>query len=280
MSRRVIFALCALLAAIGLALLITYLQRVRLNANVAASRNNLRDLAFFAAHHANPDPKTDPTKLPKEIPAGTVVLAGVPPENRLSWAVSVLPALDQKKHPAEQLLAQIKTDQPWLADANQQAARTRLPVFLCPENTPKPPPDAPAPTCYVGVAGLGADAATLMLPPNATAPPRAGAWRYDSPTPFDKIADGLSQTLLLGETANEPGPWLRGGHSTVRGFDDSPGAKPLIGAGGQFGGFFPNAAHFALCDGSVRAFTPQTTPSVLLKLATIAGGDEEVRVPD
>lgn len=278
MSRRVVFAICVLLVAVVVAMLVAYLQRVRLTANVAASQNNLRELAFFAAHQANPDPKTNPTKLPKEIPAATVVLAGVPPENRLGWAVHVLPALDQRKHPVEQLLSQIKADQPWLADANQQAARTRLPVFLCPENTPKTPPDAPAPTCYVGVAGLGADAATLALSPNA--PPRAGAWRYDSPTPFDRIADGLSQTLLLGETADSPGPWLRGGPSTVRGFDDSPGAKALLGAGGQFGGFFPNAAHFALCDGSVRAFTPQTTPSVLLKLATIAGGKEEVQVPD
>ena len=48
-----------------------------------------------------------------------------------------------------------------------------------------------------------------------------------------------------------------------------------IGFGGQFGGYFPNGANFALCDGSVRMFTPQTTPAVLFKLATIAGGENE-----
>ena len=45
--------------------------------------------------------------------------------------------------------------------------------------------------------------------------------------------------------------------------------------GGQFGGFFPGGANFALCDGSVRVFTPRTTPGVLLRMATIAGGENE-----
>ena len=62
----------------------------------------------------------------------------------------------------------------------------------------------------------------------------------------------------------------------MRGFDDAPGAKPLIGTGGQFGGYFPSGANFALCDGSVRTFTPQTTPRVLLSMATIAGGANEI----
>jgi prepilin-type processing-associated H-X9-DG protein len=57
--------------------------------------------------------------------------------------------------------------------------------------------------------------------------------------------------------------------------DDAENAKPLIGTGGQFGGFFPNGANFAMCDGSVRLITPQVTPAVLLKLATISGGASE-----
>ncbi len=128
------------------------------------------------------------------------------------------------------------------------------------------PPDAPAITCYVGVGGLGANAATLP----ATAP-RAGAFRYDAPTPFEGITDGLSQTLLFGESRNEVGPWLRGGSSTVRALDDADGALPLVGTGGQFGGYFPGVAHFALCDGGVRAFTNRADPRVLYGLSTIAG---------
>jgi hypothetical protein len=38
--------------------------------------------------------------------------------------------------------------------------------------------------------------------------------------------------------------------------------------------------HFALADGSVRAFTGQVEPRVLLGLATIAGGEKESLPPD
>lgn len=256
---------------------IAAVQKARYNAGAEESINNLRQLAFFAAHHENPAEKprfkVDVTKLPGAVPAATVVLEGVPPEERLSWLVAVLPSLDQRRNPAESLVAQIQTDKPWSAPENQSAAQKLLPVVLCPGFTPSA---GPAPTCYVGVAGLGTDAASLTLVMGAPTPPRAGAFRYDGPTPFERITDGLSQTLLIGETAHEPGPWLRGGPSTARGFDDAPGALPLTGPGGQFGGFFPLATNFALCDGSVRTFTPRTTPDVLLQLATIAGGGVSV----
>lgn len=227
MSRRVALALLAvLLVGLLVTVVVSYLQQARLDAHLVASRNNLRELSAFAAPPANPDPKAE-GRLPGAVPAATVALPGVVPEERLSWAVTLLPNLDQKRHPTEQLVAKIRTDQPWSAEPNQSAGRTRLAVLLCPENTPQVPDGAPAVTCYVAVAGVGADAATLSLPAGAT-PPRAGAWRYDAPTPFDRIADGLSQTLLFGESADAPGPWLRGGPSTARGFDDAPGAKPLI----------------------------------------------------
>ncbi|MFO0825350.1 MAG: DUF1559 domain-containing protein [Gemmataceae bacterium] len=283
MSPRIAVVLGLVLAFIVLGFAIVAVQRGRLNANLEASRNNLRQLALFAAHHTNPDEKpqfkVDLARLPQSVPAATVVLPGTPPENRLSWVVSILPAFDQRRNPSEKLLAEIKLDQQWNAEPNQQAARTRLPVLLCPENLPETPPGSPAITCYVGIAGVGSDAATLALAPGMPAPPRAGAFRYDEPTPFDCISDGVSETLLIGETANSPGPWLQGGPATTRGFDDAAGAKPLLGMNGQFGGFFPNATNFAMCDGSVRAFTPRTTPDVLLKLATIAGGKAEM-VPE
>jgi len=74
---------------------------------------------------------------------------------------------------------------------------------------------------------------------------------------------------LYGETRADVGPWLRGGPSTTRALDGTAGAPLLVG--GQFGGYFPTVAQFALCDGSVRAFTTRTEPQVLLNMATIAG---------
>jgi prepilin-type processing-associated H-X9-DG protein len=279
MSRRVAVVIVVLLVLTAGGLILTYIQKARLVAHLTTSQNNLRQLAQFAAHHANPDPKRDATKLPRDIPAATVLLPDVSPENRLSWFVYVMPGLNQRQQDIVALFTQIDQMQPWTAERNQAAARTRLVVALCPLNTPEVPPDQPGVTCYVAISGLGPDAATLALPPAAgRAPPRAGAWRYDAATPFQRIDDGLSQTLLMGETADNPGPWLRGGPSTTRGLNDAPEAKPLLGTGGQFGGYFPNGANFALCDGSVRLFTPKTTPGVLRAMATIAGSEKELIV--
>lgn len=278
MSRRWVAAiLIVLMALVATGLIITYLQKARINAHLAASQNNLRQLAIFAAHHANRDPTQDPAKIPREIPSGTVVLAGQRPENRLSWFVYVLPGLDQRRQDVVGLLTRINDQSPWNDPRNEEAARTRLLVALCPLYTQHPPADQPAITCYIGIAGVGADAAQLALPPlPERAPKQAGAFRYDAATPFDRIGDGLSQTLLLAETAHDLGPWLRGGPSTIRGVDDGKDARPLIGRGGQFGGYFSNGGNFALCDGSVRVITERVTPHLFLRLATIDDGEVAV----
>jgi prepilin-type processing-associated H-X9-DG protein len=273
MNLRVTIIGFVLLVLVAAGLVISYIPKARLRANFTASQNNLRELALFAAQHAKPDPKRDAGAFPTVIPPGTVYLADVPPEDRLSWAVDVLPGLDQRKVNGAELLGRIDRTKPWTAEQNQQAGRTRLVVLLCPEHPPDAPADGAAVTSYVGIGGVGPNAAALPL-----GSPHSGAFRYDGPTPFANVTDGLSQTLLFGETRYEVGPWLRGGVSTVRGLNDAPGAPPLIaeGGAGQFGGYFPTiGANFAFCDGSVHTFSPRTTPAVLLNLATIAGKDTD-----
>lgn len=265
MARRVTVIGFVLLALVAGGLFIAYLPKARMQANLATSQNNLRELAQFASHHANPDRTRDAAKLPTAVPPGTVALAGAPPDERLSWVVAALPLLDGRRNPVAELLPRIDPAQPWRAEPNQRAGRTRLPGLLCPENPPTLAADAPAVTSYVGIGGVGVNAAALPV-----GAPEAGAFRYDSPTAFAQVTDGLSNTLLFGETRADVGPWLRGGPATVRGFDPAPGAADLVG--GQFGGYFPTGANFALCDGGVRAFTVRTTPQVLLGMATIAGG--------
>lgn len=269
MARRIAVIVVGLLFFALVGLVIPYVVKMRARADDVACRNNLREISLFAAHHVKPLPGVAPGRFVNEIPAGTIPLAGVPPEERLSWVVAALPGVDQKRQNTEQLLATIDRNSPWPAERNQQAARTRLVTFLCPGKPPEIAADKPAPTCYVGIGGLGKDAA-------ATADPsRAGCFRYDAPTPFDRITDGLSTTLLFGERSGDLGPWLRGGPSTVRGFDDAPGAPPVIGPGGQFGGNHPNGVNWALADGSFRLFNPRVDPKVLFGMATIAGGEKD-----
>ncbi|QEG31174.1 hypothetical protein GobsT_59950 [Gemmata obscuriglobus] len=275
MARRVTIIGAVLLVVFVAAVLLPFIAKARHQANVAASQNNLRELSLFAARPANPDPRRAPAKGFTEVPAGTVVVPGVPPEERLSWVVTMLPVLDQRKVNSAQLLAALDTTKPWSFEPNQAAGRVRVPMLLCPENPPEVPPGAAAVTSYVGIGGLGASAAALPLDA-----PRAGAVRYDAPTPFERITDGISQTLLFAETRNDVGPWLRGGPATVRGLDDAPSAPPLVGAGGQFGGYFSGTANFAMCDGSVRTFTAAVEPRVLFGLSTIAGKDTDPAMID
>src|SRR6266545_1035894 len=131
MARRVTIIGFVLLGLIAVGLLLTYIPKARLNANLVGSQNNLRELALFAAHHTNPDPKRDASKLPNEIPAGTIYLADSPADLRLSWVVGVLPGLDQRKQNTAELLTRIDQTKPWLAEPNQKAGSTRLVVLLC-----------------------------------------------------------------------------------------------------------------------------------------------------
>ncbi len=269
-----------LLIAVGF--VVTYVQKYRLDAARVQTQHHLRQLALAALDIPQEEQRMQPGEATvvrpgQAIPAATVVHPGVPPPERLSWYVPLLPRLDQKLSGAAEALQQVDPTQGWSAPANQQAARVCLRVAL--SGVARPPAAGElAPAHIVAIAGIGPDAAAQEWPTQEP-PPQAGAWRYDAPTPLDAIRDGLSQTLLLGETSHEVGPWLRGGPATTRGLDLAPHAPPLIAsryAGGQFGGWFPQGAHFAMCDGSVRLITSQVSPQVLQALATISGGPNEL----
>lgn len=252
--------------------LITALPSRRAAAEQEACKHNLKDLAFFATVHAHPDAAPG-VAVRQEIPAGTIPLPGVAPDDRLSWVVDALPSLDQRRQKASDILELLDPAQPWAFPKNQEGSKRKLPGLLCPGRPPELAADRSAPTQYVGIAGLGTDAAKLNFVPPAAAPPRAGCFRYDAVTPFNSITDGLSQSLLFGEHWEELGPWLRGGPATIRGLDDRTDAPPLIGS--QFGGNHPNSSNWAMADGSIRVFTPRVDPRVLLSLATIAGKEQE-----
>ncbi len=274
MSRWVLAAVVGMAAVVLAGLGLSWVGRQRVAAELTGCRNNLRVVATFAAFQA--DPAGGPPLRPvNEIPAGTLFNPALPPGGRLSWFVAVLPGLDQRRQKTDDLIAGIDRTAGWATEKNQAAARTPVRALLCPGRPPQIDPAGPAPTSYCGVAGLGPDAATLALGPGPV-PPRAGCFRYDAPTPFDRIADGLSQTILMGEKSPPFGPWLQGGPSTVRGVETGPAAPARVGDGGQFGGSHPAGANFAFADGSVRTLTPRVDAGVFDGMATIAGGEAGV----
>jgi prepilin-type processing-associated H-X9-DG protein len=104
------------------------------------------------------------------------------------------------------------------------------------------------------------------------------------PTAFRDITDGLSNTLLVGETDFAPrgvpstsmgGIWAYGyiGYSwgtTYNPFNDHGNTSPVYGA---FRSQHPGGANFVMGDGSVRFFSENVNLDILDAHATRAGGE-------
>lgn len=286
MRARVTVVIIVLMALSGVGLLLTRIVAQRQEAARLQCLNNLRMHGQAAADIfdlAGKMPKEiRDADIPGAVPAGTVFVPGRAPEDRLSWIADTLGGMSQRPQPLTELAARLDRSAAWDAGPNAEIGRTPLKLFTCPANVP----DGVV-SQYVGVAGLGTDAATIPIisfpfglgrPWLIPRSPRAGSFRYDSPTPFDVIHrnDGLDNTLLFAEVSIELGPWMRGGPSTVRGVDDGPNARPPVGFAGQFGGNHPHGvAAVAWCSGAARFVTPRIDPTVFRAMATIAGGESD-----
>jgi prepilin-type processing-associated H-X9-DG protein len=211
------------------------------------------------------------------FPSGTVGDRSLPPDRRLSWMVVLFDFLTQ----GLQLI--IDGMRPWDAPANLRplfrhtsvdgnpppyttSAMDCGEILQCPSHRMPASSNAPAPSGYVGISGLGTDAAAL--PPGH---PRAGVFGDDRATRIEEIKDGVSATMLLAETTSFIGPWTAGGPATVRGLD--PSRQPYIGRGRQFGGAHRDGAMVAFADGSVRFLRESIDPKVFEALSTVAGGE-------
>jgi len=204
------------------------------------------------------------------FPQGTRPSLDLPPEKRLSWLVSILPFLEQ-----DILWSMADKEQAWDAESNRRLATTELKVLMCPA-TPK---EARMPglgvTPYVGMAGVGKDAATLPVENK-----RAGFFGYDREVRLNDVVDGLSTTIVVMETTFDLGPWAAGGPTTIRGLD--PERQPYLACDGQFGlrhrvdTLFrtnPIGSNIGFADGSVKWILASVSSETLEALATIAGFD-------
>ena len=251
--------------AVLIGLLLPAVSKVRHTAALQACANNLKQLGV--ATHGYRDTHG-------HFPPGTIANAALPPDQRLSWQVALLPYLEQEK-----LYETFARAAAWDATANagpltaetQRYTHTlRCPGFVGPW------PPFPH-TNYVGVAGVGPDAAALPLDG-----PGAGFFGYDRKPKSEDVKDGLANTLAVLETGWNVGPLVRGGTATVRALDLSD--DPLLGDGRPFGGLHradktfggtrPLGTRVLLADGSARLSQAHVDPFVLGALATVAGREE------
>ena len=251
-------------------LLLPAVQKVREAAARMRCQNNLKQHGI-AAHNYHDSTGT--------FPPGTLPNAALPPEQRLSFHAALVPYVE-----CDNLYKRFALGEPWDSPKNVDAV-TNFPGkrYQCPSWI-RGPKDSPLPltghlafTNYVGVAGVGADAATR--PAGA---PGIGIFGHDRTITTKDVKDGTSNTALLIETGHDLGPWIRGGPGTVRALD--PNDAPLTGIERPFGGThfrrawtYQNRAdgfNVLLADGAVRFTKPGIAPEVLAALATVAGGEE------
>lgn len=258
-------------------LLVVAVGRVRTAASLVGCRNNLKEIGLSLQNYDDAN---------GHFPTGTVPNADLAPDRRLSWLIEVWPAFMEggKKTLFDRMKA-------WDAEDNcparcsicvdKDTAEFRddvvgdLKVFLCPANPARNTPPLPGPTHYLGVAGVGEDAAELPL-----SDPRAGFFGYDRTVSLRDITDGAATTLAVAE-AVDGGPWTAGGRATVRGLSVG---SPYLGEGAQFASLHrgcnllpltqPVITNVLLVDGSVRSLTDSMSPQVFEALATIAGKEE------
>jgi prepilin-type processing-associated H-X9-DG protein len=238
-------------------------------------------------------------------PTGAHGPAELSPERRLSFHAAVLPWLEQRPGVAVNYAAiagKLDFQEPWDAPANNAARTTTIPTYACRDDVGLLP-DVHGTTNYVGITGVGADAA--LLPKDD---PRAGFFGYDRVVHHDAVRSdikaGTSYLVIATETPIDNGPWVAAGRPTLRyvplsgqaiaeqaacviataGWGDGLGslcAVPLlslsppndvkyIGPGRPFGGLHRGGANVLHVDGSVVFLSDGIDAEVFRNLTQLA----------
>ncbi len=286
-SARRGFTLVELLVVIAIigalvALLLPAVQAAREAARASQCKNNLKQLGL-AAHQYH--------DIMGRLPAGWIANQpeGVP---GWGWSTALLPYLEQRP-----LDESIKRQLPIADTANQQARETVIPVLLCASDAhPKvftifggadagdqgqafaTNVDAGtslfrlARSNYVGMFGIS----EIEEIPAAG----EGVFYFLSRTRFAEIADGLSNTLMVGERGTKRGSSVWAG--VVEGANEA--MARVVGVGDHvpndphhhfddFASFHPGGVHFLYGDGSVQRMNNQIDIRVYQALCTRSGGE-------
>ena len=178
---------------------------------------------------------------PGRFPPGAFLRAKTPflvdqePRSRISWMAGLLPYLGQQT-----LYNRLRFDQSWREPGNWFAGHTIVPQFIdptYPESTRRVslgelPIDFGA-THYVGIAGVGMDAAAYKRGDPATAHKR-GVLGYDGSASLEEVQQGrgVSSTILMIQVPHDGitgvSPWMAGGGATLRGVPEKNSIAPFV----------------------------------------------------
>jgi hypothetical protein len=200
-----------------------------------------------------------------------------PPNQRVGWMAGLLPFLGY-----QEVYDGIILNKSWRDDQNLKAGVVLIPQFLNPRY-PRTTWRAHPPslglardlgaTHYVGVAGVGIDAAdiTAREAQDPAFAKKVGIFGYDRRTAVKDVTDGLSNTVYLIQVPpTHQRPWIAGGGATVTGVPDTRSVQPFVStqANGKRG------TYVLMADGSVRFIKEDIADDVFKALCTIKGGEE------
>jgi prepilin-type N-terminal cleavage/methylation domain-containing protein/prepilin-type processing-associated H-X9-DG protein len=296
--------LLVVIAIIGIliGLLLPAIQSAREAGRRTQCSNNIKQiaLALQAYHDAY-------LKLPAGANFGGVGGAGTRP----TWAAACLPFLEYKG-----LYDRINFSKPIWDPANVPGVQTIVPTFICPsDNTGSPllggrlqtgqvNPDKSMGLWYPGSMGPTRDGTSAgnscvycPQPPPCyccadtadygqgwAGPPGVGVFdRGQHPVRFLDITDGLSHTLMIGETIpsqctfngmyNHNFP-IAGTTIPINTFESTvEGSNSLWWAGCGFKSRHPGGCNFAACDGSLHFVSDNIDYKLYNALGTRAGGE-------
>jgi prepilin-type processing-associated H-X9-DG protein len=254
MRSVVLVLVVVVVLVLGGGLLVIGVSRVREAAGRILCTNNLKQIGLTIQNYA--------ATYDGQLPQATEPNPRLAPEKRLSWLVSILPFVE-----ANNLYSRTDRTKGWDAEENRFLALTDYKVYQCPAFPEGPPLSTLMPSHYVGIAGLGSDAAVLPLEDA-----RAGLLGYERKLNYKDLEKGTSTLLVMVETAQVAGAWSAGGWPTVRGLD--PDDPPYLGPGGQFGGLHREGVNVLFADGTVRGLRRSIDSEVLEALVTIKGSQE------
>lgn len=188
------------------------------------------------------------------LPAGTVAAPNLPVERRLSWQAVIADRLNDAHPP-------VSWDHAWNDPVNDLFVRRRLRDFQNPGVVTLTGDDGFPATHFVGVAGVGDDAAQLPI-----SDLRAGIFGDSRRTRLADIRDGVANTWLVLGVQEHLGSWGAGGRSTVRGLT----REPYVNGPDGFGTGSTDAMQVLFADGSVRRIGAGADPRLLRSMAAMA----------
>ncbi|MCU0703039.1 MAG: DUF1559 domain-containing protein [Fimbriiglobus sp.] len=217
----------------------------------------------------------DPRGEDRRLPGGN---QGLPyqPEHRCSFFAELARYMDNKAG----LHRKIDPNQAWYQKPNLDLAESWIPELLVPDYPQSawrassdliPDGRLVGATNYVGVAGLGLDAARGN-PKNEADAKKVGMTGYDWGSKPEDVKDGLSNTMYLIQVPpTYQRPWIAGGGATLMGVNDkgTDPARPFMvkKADGSRG------TMVLMGDGSVRYIKEGVDPAAFRALSTRAGGE-------